>query len=311
MRIWVSLIWAAAAGSFWASGASAQQEASTLGRVKARPTGIEVTSPLTDLKNETRVIEYVDRMLKDYDTNQDDFIDSTEWKEGRWSTPPEESDSNKDGKLSKGELQERIARRFGFVSAPAEAADAKPSSRKLIAFEIAVIDRAGVELAGEKNKSPTAAQLLQLEKDGKAQVQRLKLTALENVEARLQLGEDAPFISGRSSRGGGPGGGFPITESVTYNSLGTTLLLTAEAEADGKILASLNLARSTVAPPKAAEKVEGQETGVSGNYPRRLQNTIVTTIRVTPGETAVICGQQTHTGNSPSELWVLVTAKIE
>lgn len=304
--------------------ATRAQENSAAGKVAASPTAIEVTSPFVSPSRldpelakqfDARVIEYVEKMLRDYDANKNGQLDKEELQGGKWATPPEESDSNKDGALSKLELCLRTAKRFGLevpVAVLTAAADAKPVVRKLIAFEFVIIERSGAELVDGKNKTPTAAQLLQLEKDGKAgQVQRLKLTALENVEARLQLGEDAPFISSRSGAGGARGG-FGGQESVTYNSLGTTLTLTAETEADGKVLASISLARSTVAaPPKAAEKPEGQETGVSANYPRRISNTILTTLRVAPGETAVFAGQQTHTGSSPGEFWVLVSAEVK
>jgi Ca2+-binding EF-hand superfamily protein len=77
------------------------------------PLSVDTTIPL-EKRYDTRVIEYVDKMLRDYDKNRDGSVDNIEWKEGRWSTPPEESDTNKDNKLSKAELCERIARRFGL-----------------------------------------------------------------------------------------------------------------------------------------------------------------------------------------------------
>lgn len=326
MRLGISLavILVIGSGTPWAW---AQSE-SKVGKVAARPTGIEVTSPFTDPSKlppdlakqfDSRVIEYVEKMLRDYDENNNGLLDKDELAKGRWTTPPEESDTNKDGSLSKQELCLRIAKRFGLevpVNIAANAADAKPTARKLIAFEFVVIERVAADLAGGKDKAPTAEELLKLEKDGKASVQRYKLAALENVEARLQLGEDAPFVSGRSfggGRGGFAGGSSaPVQEQVTYNSIGTTITVTAETETDGKVLASINLARSSVAaPPKAPEKAEGQEAGVSANYPRRLQSTVVSTIRIAPGEPALIAAQQSHTGTSPGELWVLVMAKVE
>jgi uncharacterized membrane protein YgcG len=81
------------------------------------PLSVDASVPL-EKRYDSRVIEYVDRMLKDYDKNSDGFVDNIEWKDGRWSTPPEESDTNKDGKLSRAELCERIARRFGLQNSP-------------------------------------------------------------------------------------------------------------------------------------------------------------------------------------------------
>lgn len=60
-----------------------------------------------------QVIEYVDRMLADYDRNRDGILDANEISQGRWQNDPRESDLNKDGKLDKNELLERIAKRLG------------------------------------------------------------------------------------------------------------------------------------------------------------------------------------------------------
>jgi Ca2+-binding EF-hand superfamily protein len=92
------------------------------------PLSVDTSVPL-EQKYDTRVIEYVDRMLRDYDKNSDGFIDNVEWKEGRWSTPPEESDTNKDGRLSKPELCERIAKRFGLTGGPGSSSSSSSSSR--------------------------------------------------------------------------------------------------------------------------------------------------------------------------------------
>ncbi len=68
---------------------------------------------LIEKRFERRVIDYVEQMLREQDTNKDGYIDSIEWKAGRWSTPPETSDTNNDKRLSKLELCVRIAKRFG------------------------------------------------------------------------------------------------------------------------------------------------------------------------------------------------------
>lgn len=186
---------------------------------------------------------------------------------------------------------------------------------KLITFELALIERGPEQLTGETGKQPTAEQILALEKQGKlGSVQRLKLAALENQEARLTLGESAPVVTSRVSRGGGQGGfgggSFPGAESVTYMDLGTTVLITAKVEKSGNVVASFNVQRTSFAPQKPAEKVEGQDAPPPVQ-PRRLTSTVATAARIAPGETAVLCGQQTLTGPSPSELWVLVTAKVQ
>lgn len=198
----------------------------------------------------------------------------------------------------------------GLSGAPAEAG-------KLIGFEVTIIEHAGEALSGHKGKPLTPAQIAELEKNPKnATIQRLQLVVLENVESRLQLGESAPTVTSRTVRsreGGGAfggGGGFPGTESVTYMDIGTTMSVTARVETDGKIVANLHVARTNLAPTKSAEKPEGQES-TAINYPRRLTSTISTTARINPGEGVVLAAQQSQGGGTPSEMWVLVTAKVQ
>ncbi|HRF01390.1 MAG TPA: hypothetical protein PLI18_12780, partial [Pirellulaceae bacterium] len=55
-----------------------------------------------------RVVERVDFTLRRYDSNQDGILDTNEIQQGRWSNPSwEESDTNKDGKLTREELAVR------------------------------------------------------------------------------------------------------------------------------------------------------------------------------------------------------------
>lgn len=199
----------------------------------------------------------------------------------------------------------------GSTAVPAEAG-------KLVAFEVTLVERAGEPLPGQKGKPPTPAQIAEFEKDSKtATVQRLQLVVLENVESRLQLGESAPMVTSRTVRtpreGGaafGGGGGFPGTESVTYTEIGTMLSVTARVETDGKIVANLHVARTNLAPSKPAEKPDGQET-TAINYPRKLTSTITTTARLVSGEPVVLAAQQSQASGTPSEMWVLVTAKVQ
>ena len=73
-----------------------------------------------------RVVAYVDDLLKRQDANGDGYIDSQEWKTGRWSAaaPPEASDLDQDDRLSKVELCLRIEKRFAdSPDAPTEAGE--------------------------------------------------------------------------------------------------------------------------------------------------------------------------------------------
>jgi len=70
-------------------------------------------------KYDRRVIEMLDGMLKEYDRNRDDILDEEEMKKMNWRSDPKESDINKDGKLSRTELADRLAKRFQAERGPA------------------------------------------------------------------------------------------------------------------------------------------------------------------------------------------------
>lgn len=89
---------------------------------KPQPKAADAEKPAAATENladkfDAGIITYVEDLLKEQDKNSDGFIDSEEWKAGKWSTPPETSDSNKDGKLSKEELCVRVAERLAREAA--------------------------------------------------------------------------------------------------------------------------------------------------------------------------------------------------
>ena len=58
-----------------------------------------------------RVIDNVEDMMQERDSNRNGVLERNEWT-GRWSTPPEQADLNKDGILSKEEMLVRSAKRY-------------------------------------------------------------------------------------------------------------------------------------------------------------------------------------------------------
>jgi Ca2+-binding EF-hand superfamily protein len=89
----------------------------------AKPPGFDVPLPPKTAGNasssatqyDRRVIEYVDKMMVDYDLNKDGVLDKAEIEKAPWQSDPKESDLNKDGRLDREELNQRIARRFGYL----------------------------------------------------------------------------------------------------------------------------------------------------------------------------------------------------
>jgi hypothetical protein len=70
-----------------------------------------------ETKFDQSVIDYVNgTLLREQDTNGDGSLDKSEWVKGKWSAtnPPENSDLNKDGKLSREELCIRVSKSRGI-----------------------------------------------------------------------------------------------------------------------------------------------------------------------------------------------------
>lgn len=70
---------------------------------------LAATRPLKE-RYSAQVLEHVESMLRRYDKNKNDVLDPDEWKDVSWRTDPKDSDLNHDGRLTKVELCERIAK---------------------------------------------------------------------------------------------------------------------------------------------------------------------------------------------------------
>jgi hypothetical protein len=88
----------------------------SLSQLSIPPENASGRDPL-EAKFDQSVIDYVsDTLLREQDTNGDGSLDKSEWIKGKWSmaNPPENSDLNKDGKLSREELCIRISKSRGI-----------------------------------------------------------------------------------------------------------------------------------------------------------------------------------------------------
>ncbi len=173
--------------------------------------------PVAGLGGRDKAEEYASDLLKRYDKNKDGAIDSEEWKDGRWSPEPTESDTNRDGKLTRDELLARYARKnppksastsggsSSSTAAPmgGDGSSADPDG-KLLRFAESMMSRYDENKDGILQKEewsnmrgdPAAADK---NKDG-------LITKEELAERLASYGGGGPGSGGPG--GGGPGGGW-------------------------------------------------------------------------------------------------------
>jgi Bacterial type II and III secretion system protein len=184
-----------------------------------------------------------------------------------------------------------------------------PTAGKMVTFEIIIAD------VNEPLDSPTPAKIFDLEKSGKLnRLARIQLASLEQQSARVQFGEIAPRVVGRTNTGrggfGGPGGGPPGVQSTPiYNdiNLGTVVQVTARVEDDQSIVTQLMVEQSGIAGGADAGAFDPN----SNDPPKGIQTlTSQSTVRLKSGEPQIISGRQVAAGKEANKTWIVVTANL-
>lgn len=179
-------------------------------------------------------------------------------------------------------------------------AEEPPAAGRLVTIEAVIADLT----AGAAAEGITPDALAALEKTGKLQsLTRIRLATIENQRALFQSGERVPVVTGQT-RFGGRG---ESTASISMENAGTILEVIPSVEADGSILVQLTLEKSRLlAPPP----VEAQGEAAAPSPPRSVTINSKTTVRLKPGQPAIVAGQQAGGKESP-QTWIVLTASAE
>jgi type II secretory pathway component HofQ len=154
----------------------------------------------------------------------------------------------------------------------------------------------------------TPAALLELEKAGKLEwLTRMRLATVENDRAQVQIGERAPVVTGRVSRGGFPGGDGSQNVTTLIN-VGATVETIARVVDDGSIVINLTAEKTWLEP--AAAPAEGGE-GPPAPQPAQRTGTLTSksTVRVQPGEPTLVAAQSSSSATGKSQIWIMLTAR--
>jgi type II secretory pathway component GspD/PulD (secretin) len=130
--------------------------------------------------------------------------------------------------------------------------------------------------------------------------QRIKLTAVEGQPVTTTIGGSKPYVSGAMFGGGkGGAGGGGIQRSVTYQSVGTTVKMTARLGSEDTIRLDLSVQDSKIG---AAEE--------EGGSPSFDNNNLSTKLSVMAGKPVVAQTVRTEGKSGATISVVVVTARI-
>jgi type II secretory pathway component GspD/PulD (secretin) len=183
-----------------------------------------------------------------------------------------------------------------------------PVSRapRAIAIEVLIVGTKGgtedehtVQLSGPTDE--IAARLRELESKGQiVDIDRIRLTTLENQKALVQAGRATPVASGRSL--GGRGG--PAQMSYQHQNLGTLISATARVDGDA-IVVELQVEKTQL------ERHAGKPQADDEFVPLGTETlTSQVTVRIGSGKTVLASGLEKRTDAEPSGQLVLASARL-
>src|SRR5262245_6711440 len=173
-----------------------------------------------------------------------------------------------------------------FAALPDSSAVGKP-----IMLEVLIAETA------EPLTQPTASDVLDLERKGKLKGNaRVRLLSLENLPAFAQFGELASRVQGRTITQ------FGATAQYSSVNVGTIVQATSRLEADGTVLIQIHVAKSTIAPSLVPPEQREPENITS--------LTAQSTVRVKPGEPAILSAGPSYGPDASSRTWVVLVCNL-
>ncbi len=194
------------------------------------------------------------------------------------------------------------------IEAVLETLDQPP---KMVAFEVVFAD---FSVKAEDGQPAQAAQtsdeewLARLKNPagkGKGNVNKIRLTALDNQKAMVQYGEETPVVTGMQAFG--RGGRSAITQQ---KQTGTIVQCTARVLDNETIIAEFEIERSRLAPPEDAAVLEESDDSGALRTPGQLTTTCKSTLILKPGKPRVISGLKSQGPKSGTQTVIVITAEL-
>lgn len=188
-------------------------------------------------------------------------------------------------------------------------AEKLPVTGRAISFEFVIAEfaRGGKGPAAVDLESPDKVlpKLKELEAAGEiGALSRFHLSSVELTPARLQIGEQRPFVSSRGGFGGRAPGVVEAPVSYTFQNVGTIVTALSRVTDEGAVLAEIAVEKSRPALT-LAKATEPPDIGRARVTTTNTQATVL----IPPGQWVVLGGAQGSTEEESSQTIILVSAK--
>ncbi len=212
-------------------------------------------------------------------------------------------------------------------------------SNQLVTIEVLMVQVAASGEAAKATPVPSAANIIDLDKQGKLdRTVRIRMATVEHQPATVQVGERVPVAISRASVGRGRGGfGGAVREparepardapprdtpprdapaddsAFTYSyqmmNVGTLVSATPRVDDRGSVILELKAEQSRLADvPQRDGDIPGEAWA---QRQRTISLTTQSTLRLTPGEPALVESFQTSGDNKSSGEFIVVTAHLD
>lgn len=197
---------------------------------------------------------------------------------------------------------------LSFLKPESAIAQPQPVAARPIAIEVTLVrtswgpaDERAASLSG--NSSEVASRLHEWESAGEVlEIERVSLTALENLPTKIQSGKNVPVSVGRT---GGPRGG----EAVRYQQQNVGTIVTAMARGDrDAVVAEVSVETSQLEQRETASQNDESETPFVPTGTETLS--AQSTVRIENGKTILATALQNREGTTATSQFLLVSARI-
>jgi Flp pilus assembly secretin CpaC len=208
---------------------------------------------------------------------------------------------------------EHAGPRSGMGGMGGEAFTAEHGAGRTVMIEVLIADvRRGDAGKGDAGKGDAGdpagdpkARIHQLDKAGKLDgLTRVQLTAIENQQASLHVGQRVPRITGSQRSPAGQ------TNSVTFENVGLMLRVTARADRDGRIVLHVQTERSQLGPAEEGTPISEPAEGEPIRIAAMETVTAETTVAARDGQSVLVGAQQLKRQGRQSEVLIVVTPRL-